>query len=65
MFSIANSAHGLTIGAPAAQLLIYVKQLKETRSSGCPDRATLHPSSLDDSATRARSAFPKQERHSL
>jgi len=28
------SARGLTIGAQAAQLLIYVKQLKETRPCG-------------------------------
>jgi len=33
-FQWRNSARGLTIGARAPQLLIYVKQLKETRPCG-------------------------------
>jgi hypothetical protein len=59
-----NSARGLTIGARATQLLIYVKQLKETRSGGIARHCThLHWVLLI--ARRIQSAFPKQWRDSL
>jgi hypothetical protein len=66
-----NSAHGLTIGARAPQLLIYVKHLKNIhvkhlkKAQPGPPLATLHPSSWMLLPRAIQSAFPKQERDSL